>query len=114
MVKKSCPLLVPSCGIWMTFPLADRMPMAAFPGLTGNGAGFMGISLFRAGRDCTGGVSADSTAGGPILLHVAARRAKGEGCVSWEAEAAGWRYSLGLTAAVAVMLTFVTVFSRGR
>lgn len=66
----------------MTFPLADSMPMEAFPGLTGNGAGFIGISLFRAGRDGTGGVSADSTAGGPILLHVAARRAKGEGCVS--------------------------------
>lgn len=82
MVKKSCPLAELSCGIWMTFPLAEKMPKAVFPGLAGNGAGFIGMSLFRAGRDCTGGVSADSTAGGPILLHVAARRAKGEGCVS--------------------------------
>lgn len=66
----------------MTFPLGDKIPMAAFPGLTGSGAGFIGISLFLAGRNGAGGVSADSTAGGPILLHVAARRANGDGCVS--------------------------------
>lgn len=43
----------------------------------------MGTSLRGAGCGGAGGVTAASTAGGPILLHVAARRARGDGWESW-------------------------------
>lgn len=66
-------------GSWITFPLVDRKAM--FLGGAGAiGAGLMGCRRRVVGW--TGGVLTGAwAAGGPILLQVAARRAKGEG---WE------------------------------
>lgn len=68
---------------WITLPFAERKPKF-FGGAGAIGAGFIGWSL--RGWGCTGGEEAGAcAAGGPILLQVAARRARGEGCVScWE------------------------------
>jgi hypothetical protein len=57
------------------------MPKLFLPGLRGRGAGLIGTSFRGVGWGGAGGVTAASTAGGPILLHVAASRAKGDG---WE------------------------------
>lgn len=68
-------------GSWITLPLADRNPK--FLGGAGAiGAGLMGRSLRGCG--CAGEeVTGAWAAGGPILLQVAARRASGEGWVSY-------------------------------
>lgn len=63
------------------FPLEDKIPKLFLPGLRGRGAGLIGTSFRGVGCGGAGGVTAASTAGGPILLHVAASRAKGDG---WE------------------------------
>ena len=68
-------------GSWITLPLAERKPR--FLGGAGAiGAGLMGRSLRGCG--CAGGeVTGAWAAGGPILLQVAAKRARGDGWVSW-------------------------------
>lgn len=71
-------------GSWMIFPLADRKPR--FLG----GAGAMGAGLIGWRRRVVGwagGVLAGAwAAGGPILLQVAARRAKGDGWESYKTD----------------------------
>lgn len=67
-------------GSWITFPFADKKPRF-LGGAGAMGAGFMGSSL--RGWGCAGGGDTGAwAAGGPILLQVAARRARGEGWAS--------------------------------
>lgn len=67
-------------GSWITLPLADRKPRAFLGGAGAMGAGLMGCRRRVVGW--AGGVLTGAwAAGGPILLQVAARRARGEG---WE------------------------------
>ena len=49
----------------------------------------MGTSFRGVGWGGAGGVTAASTAGGPILLHVAASRARGDGWESCERTSGG-------------------------
>lgn len=77
------------------------LPLLAEP--RGSGAGLMGTSLRGAGCGGAGGAAADSTAGGPILLHVAASRARGEGWESWGdrvISAENWEERLNETALI--------------
>lgn len=74
-------------GSWITLPLADRKPRF-LGGAGAMGAGLMGRSLRGCG--CTGGEAAGTwAAGGPILLQVAARRARGDGWASCEESRGG-------------------------